>query len=81
MQTNTVPFGALHEKAQGLIHAAEAYWQEYQETLSPAAVVWLKADDGSLVLFTRGEYSDRLMAQVDYINASEPPLEHLFASE
>ena len=80
MQTNTVPQGALYEKAQALIDAAEAYWKEYQHVLSPAAVVWLKGDNGSMVLFTRGEYSDRLMAQVDYINASELPLEHLFAN-
>jgi len=81
MQTNTVPGGALHAKAEALIEAAEAYWEEYQQTLHPAAVVWLKGDNGSMVLFTRGEYSDRLMAQVDRINEEEPPLEYLFANE
>ena len=81
METNTVARGTLYERGRELIEAAEAYWQEYQRSLSPAAVVWLKDDNGGLVLFTRGEYSDSLMRQVDYINASEPPLEHLFASD
>ena len=51
METNTVPRGTLYEKGKALIEVAEAYWEEYQRSLSPAAVVWLKADNGSLVSF------------------------------
>jgi hypothetical protein len=43
--------------------------------------VWLKDDNGQMVLFTRGEYMPQLMEKVDYINASEPPLDYLFASD
>jgi len=79
METNTRLQDELQHKAVALIAAAEDYWQEYQRTMHPNAVVWLKADNGQFVLFTRGEYLGRIMAVVDYINASEPPLETLFA--
>lgn len=79
METNARPQDELQRKAEALIAAAEEYWQEYQRTLYPSAVVWLKADNGQFVLFTRGEYLPRIMEVVDYINASEPPLETLFA--
>lgn len=80
METNTRLVNELEKKATALIAAAEEYWQEYQKALHPNAVVWLKADNGQFVLFTRGEYLTRIMEVVDYVNASEPPLEHLFAS-
>lgn len=79
METNTRLSDDLQEKAVALIAAAEDYWQEYQRSLHPSAVVWLKAENGQFVLFTRGEYLPRIMEVVDYINASEPPLETLFA--
>lgn len=78
METNTHTSGELHDKAIALIAAAEDYWTEYQRTLRPSAVVWLKADNGQMVLFTRGEYISEIMAAVDRINRTEPPLETLF---
>ena len=81
METNTRVTNTLQEKAVALIAAAEDYWQQYQQELQPCAVVWLKGDNGQFVLFTRGEYLPEIMRTVDYINASEPPLETLFAIE
>lgn len=81
METNTRTSGKLHDKATALITAAEDYWTEYQRTLQPHAVVWLKGDNGQVVLFTRGEYVSEIMAVVDRINRTEPPLETLFGVE
>lgn len=81
METNTRTSGKLHDKAVALIAAAEDYWTEYQRTLQPNAVVWLKGDNGQMVLFTRGEYLSQIMAAVDKINQIEPPLETLFGVE
>lgn len=81
METNTAISGTLHDKAVALIAAAEDYWTEYQRALQPNAVVWLKGDNGQVVLFTRGEYLPAIMRVVDDINQTEPPLEVLFAKE
>ena len=78
MQTNTHLPDVLQEKAFALIDAAEDYWQEYRRTLRPSAVVWLKADNGQFVLFSRGEYLHRIMSVVDNINLEGQPLEYLF---
>lgn len=79
METNTGLSDDLRRKAEALITAAEDYWQEYQRTLWPSAVVWLKADNGQCVLFTRGEYLQQIMAVVDRLDRGEPPLETLFS--
>jgi hypothetical protein len=78
MQTNTRLPDALQEKAFALIDAAEDYWQEYRRILNPSAVVWLKADNGQFVLFSRGEYLNQIMSVVDRINQKGKPLEYLF---
>lgn len=52
----------LADKAQ---LAAYKYWQEYQKTFGHAAVVWLKNNEtGHLLIFTRGEYSEQLLAAI-----------------
>lgn len=53
----------LARKAQD---AAYEYWLEYQkESECPGAVVWVRNDEtGHLLIFTRGEYSERLLAAV-----------------
>ena len=67
----------LHKRGQELLDAAYAYWQEYQKECGSAAVVWLEADDGHFVLFTRGEYKSDIMGVIPFF-ASDPPMDHPF---
>lgn len=56
----------LKTAADQLLAAAMAYWAVYQKANPPgAAVVWVEDTDGRLVILTRGEYRERLMANVD----------------
>jgi hypothetical protein len=70
----------LFEKGQCLLKAAHDYWLEYNKTCGGCAVVWLAADDGHFVLFTRGEYRGDLMRAIDTLYR-EPPLERVFERE
>jgi len=76
MNTNmTIPRDAkLFGLGQDLFAAAQAYWDEYQQQCGGCAVVWVGAESGEFVLFTRGEYRADLMRVVDNINFGEEPL-------
>lgn len=56
--------GALREKAQTLLDAAQDYWDEYQKSAGRDAVIWLQGSDGELVIFTRGEYRDSIKGYI-----------------
>ena len=60
------------EAGNELIRAARAYWELYQLEYSPAAVVWIKDDAGQLVLFTRGEYREQIMHNIDNLSDERP---------
>lgn len=65
MTTNATidPESGLAKRGAELIEAAYAYWKEYRKTIGgPSAVVWLEADNGHFILFTRGEYKDAIMS-------------------
>lgn len=51
--------------AKALIQAAHEYWQVYQRELGSSAVVWVEADNGHFVLFTRSEYREAILGQVN----------------
>jgi hypothetical protein len=73
MTNMTIPAkSALFEKGQALIEAAYEYWQEYQKVCESAAVVWLNADDGHLLVFTRGEYTRTIMECIEPLQHEEP---------
>ncbi len=55
---------ALKEAAQRLLEEAARYWEVYQRERSRAAVVWLQDEEGRVLIFTRGEYREQLMAEV-----------------
>ena len=69
----------LSRKARKLLDAAFEYWQEYQKECGSAAVVWLEADDGHFVLFTRGEYKRDFMGVIPLFT-SDPPMNHPFGN-
>jgi hypothetical protein len=52
----------LAEPGRRLLAAAEDYWKAFNKlgSFGAKAVVWLEADDGALVVMTRGEYGQDL---------------------
>ena len=60
MKTEMKPTGDLYDKGFVLLEAAKDYWDEYQKTGNHDAVIWLQDEDGSLMAFTRGEYTQEL---------------------
>ncbi len=74
MQTNltTEKDPQLHEAARALLDAAYKYWQEYQRVCGRAPVVWLKDNNGHMVVFTRSEYGDTIMRNIDRLSDEIP---------
>jgi len=64
-ETNVRTMGTLKEKGVKLLEAAMEYWEEYRKVSGPGAVVWLRDEDGRLVLLTRGEYTSTLMQNIE----------------
>lgn len=60
-----------------LIAAAHKYWQIYQEEQEPKAVVWLEAENGEFILFTRGEYKNIIIDNCFKLK-NEKPLKETF---
>lgn len=54
--------------AARLLDAAADYWRAYRSAGFDGAVVWVASDDGKLVVLTRGEYRQTIMANVDRLN-------------
>lgn len=55
----------LKKSANKFRDAGLAYWEMCHKTgLVDGAVVWVQMDDGSMVIFTRGEYAQELRAAV-----------------
>jgi hypothetical protein len=64
------------ETGQKLLDAAYNFWHACQEEGQYGAVQWLEGTGGELVIFTRGEYRDVLMSNIQRL-----PLEVHFFSE
>lgn len=63
----TVQQDTREAAADALLQAAHVFWKSEREAGMPGAVKWLTADDGSLLIFTRGEYRDALMRNIDEV--------------
>jgi hypothetical protein len=50
---------------QALLDAAHAYFKLMRKRGLAGGCVWLTAMDGSMVVFTRGEYRDRLLYNIE----------------
>jgi hypothetical protein len=74
---NAETHAELKEKGQVLINAAREFWLVHRRIGGPRAVVWLTADDGSMVLFTRGEYRSTIMRNIEPLT-EETPLQEPF---
>ena len=66
MQTNKTisKDSELYKAGQELINAASNYWKEYQKEIGGAAVVWLSDESGHLIVFTREEYRNTIMHNI-----------------
>jgi hypothetical protein len=69
---NAAAHAELRKKGQALIEAARAFWEVHRSIGGPRAVVWLSSTDGSLVVFTRAEYRDQILANVRPISEETP---------
>ena len=74
METNMVPKDELREKAEELLEVAFDFWSLHRNIGGPRAVVWLKSDDGRVVVFTRSDYLETIMRNIQPL-AEEIPLE------
>ena len=50
---------------QALIDAAYAFWEACNEEGQYGAVQWLTGTSGELIIFTRGEYREHLMKNIN----------------
>jgi len=64
---STVVDQEVDEKARALLAAAYDYWEVHQRKAGGGAVIWLKDDMGQLVVFTRGEYLNTIMSNIDHL--------------
>ena len=62
-----MPSDQMTKAAQALLDAAYEYWRAYQDDPETGndAVVWLEDTAGHLVVFTRSDYRDEIMAGVE----------------
>lgn len=60
----------LEMAARKFAEAGHAYFEACCKAGMSGAVIWLLSTDGSLVLFTRGEYRDVLMRNIQEIGPS-----------
>ena len=63
--------------AQALLTCAQEFWYSERGAGAQGAVKWLTGDDGSLVIYTRGEYRDTLMRNIGEVGNKE----HFFSKE
>lgn len=69
----------LAKRAKELLDAGHEYWKEYQKVFDSCAVIWLEADNGHFMLFTRSEYKKAITDVVWRENMFfDEPLEHPF---
>jgi len=67
-----------HEAATVLLAAAHAYWKACSRENQTGAIQWLTDTDGALVIFTRGEYRETLMGNIDKLRGQKI---HFFGEE
>lgn len=64
---------------QKLLDAAREFWSACHEEGQYGAVQWLTGTTGELVIFTRGEYRERLLSNIHTLPNVEKI--HLFAEQ
>lgn len=54
----------LHDACAAVTLAGRKFWEARARVLGSAAVVWVEDHDGALVIYTRGEYRQQLLAAI-----------------
>jgi hypothetical protein len=81
------PADDVEAKARALITAGQAFWDAKRLAGEGAGVVWLQDTTGRVLVFTRGEYRDAMMAAVErhtpvrYFDVPEPASPHQGGAE
>jgi hypothetical protein len=57
----------LREAGARFLEAGEAYWEMMQKTGIGGAVAWCSSTEGGLAIFTRGEYRETLLRNIEQI--------------
>lgn len=55
----------LGEAAETLLAAARAYYKVMQKKRISGGCIWLTDKDGAMVVFTRGEYKNQLLYNIE----------------
>lgn len=61
----------LRDYADSLVEAGHDFWKACKREAGGGAVRWLSCDDGTLIVFTRGEYRDTIMENIGCYKAPE----------
>lgn len=61
----------LRDYADSLVEAGHDFWKACKREAGGGAVRWLSCDDGTLIVFTRGEYRDTIMENIGGYKAPE----------
>lgn len=59
------------ETGKALLRAAHKFWKACDSEGQHGAVQWLIGTDGELIIFTRGEYRQRLMENIEKLSYQE----------
>lgn len=55
----------LHEEAELYLAAGKRYWEAMAKAGMGGAIAWIKDTEGFGCVFTRGEYTDQLLRNID----------------
>ena len=55
----------LDEACRHLLESAHRFWKLQEKITDSGAVKWVTFHDGSVLVFTRGEYKDQLMRNIE----------------
>lgn len=59
------------ESGEKLLQAAHEFWKACRLEGQYGAVQWLQGSDGELIIFTRGEYRQQLLAGVNGMDGNK----------
>jgi hypothetical protein len=68
MMAEKMSMDELNEVAAEFLAAGRKYWEAAHKAGIGGAVIWVSDTADGLVLFTRGEYRETLMRNIDYLS-------------
>lgn len=67
MISEQITDAARLESGRKLLAAAHEFWRACRNEGQPGAIQYLEDTDGALIVFTRGEYRNRLLANIQTV--------------